>query len=142
MKATSKRRLDRLTPQEERDVEQSLKEIKEGKAKTVKNVKQLVEELDADQEVNVYAALAHSITYTPTFKRGFKSLSSQDQLRVMKAVEDLSKSEDPRTLGLKKRGQLSNIYAYEVGQRIRLLYDFSNDELILVRVGPHESVYR
>jgi len=48
MKATSKRRLDRLTPQEERDVEQSLKEIKEGKAKTVKNVKQLVEELDAD----------------------------------------------------------------------------------------------
>jgi hypothetical protein len=30
MKATSKRRLDRLTPLEEKDVEHSLKEIKEG----------------------------------------------------------------------------------------------------------------
>jgi mRNA-degrading endonuclease RelE of RelBE toxin-antitoxin system len=79
--------------------------------------------------------LAHSITYTPTFKRGFKSLSSQDQVRVARAIEDLSKAEDPRVLGLKKRGQLSNVYAYEVGQRIRLLYDFSNDQLILIGSG-------
>ena len=85
--------------------------------------------------------MAHPITYTPTFKRGFKSLSSQDQSRVSKAVADLSLSKDPRELGLKKHGELSNVYAYEVGQRIRILYDFQGDELLLIRVGHHEAVY-
>jgi len=48
MNATSKRHLERLTPHEKRDVEQSLKEIKEGKIKTVRNIKKLIEELGAD----------------------------------------------------------------------------------------------
>ena len=48
MKASTKHHLDRLTPEEEKDVQQSLKEIKEGKARTVSNVDQLFEELKAD----------------------------------------------------------------------------------------------
>jgi hypothetical protein len=48
MKAATKRRTGRLTPQEQKDVEQSLKEIKEGKGRTVKNVDELMEELQTD----------------------------------------------------------------------------------------------
>ncbi len=48
MKAALKHRIDRLTTKEEKDVGQSLKEIKEGKARTVKSVDQLIEELKAD----------------------------------------------------------------------------------------------
>lgn len=48
MKASTKQhRLERLAPEEEKDVQQSLKEIKEGKAKTVNNVDQLFEELES-----------------------------------------------------------------------------------------------
>ncbi len=45
MKVASKHRTDRLTAKERKDVERSLKEIKEGKAGTVKSVDQLIEEL-------------------------------------------------------------------------------------------------
>lgn len=48
MKKPSKRRSDRLTPSERKDAKQSLREIKEGKARTVKNVDELIEELNAD----------------------------------------------------------------------------------------------
>jgi hypothetical protein len=48
MKAVTKRRIDRLTPQEEKDVEQSLKEIKEEKGRTVKNANDLIEEIQTN----------------------------------------------------------------------------------------------
>lgn len=48
-----------------------------------------------------------------------------------------------RMPGLKRRGQLSDVFAYEVGQRIRILYDFHGNELVLfLRVGSRASVYR
>ncbi|MGI0083523.1 MAG: type II toxin-antitoxin system RelE family toxin [Nitrososphaerales archaeon] len=83
-----------------------------------------------------------SIVYTPTFNRGFKSLSSNDRDRVKKALEELASLDDPRRGGDRKHGPLRDLYAYSVGQQIRILYAFVDGKLVLLRVGSHSAVYK
>ena len=51
-------------------------------------------------------------------------------------------AKDPRALGIRKRGPLAELYAYEVGQQVRILYSVSDNVISLLRVGPHAEVYR
>ena len=82
------------------------------------------------------------IEWTPTFKRGYKQLSEQYKARVREALDEMVDAKDPRALGIKKRGPLAELYAYEVGQQVRILYSVSDNVISLLRVGPHAEVYR
>ncbi|MDG6996434.1 MAG: hypothetical protein JRN52_10975 [Nitrososphaerota archaeon] len=42
MKASSKHKLERITPQEEKDVKESLRELKQGRFKEAKNAEELI----------------------------------------------------------------------------------------------------
>lgn len=86
--------------------------------------------------------MPYLIVYTSTFKRGFRSLSALDKERVTKALRELASSDSPRILGVRKRGPLAELYAYEIGQKVRILYAVTEKSILLVRVGTHDSVYR
>jgi mRNA-degrading endonuclease RelE of RelBE toxin-antitoxin system len=77
------------------------------------------------------------------FKRGYKHASGELQTRIKKAIRDLTQAEDPRTLGKPKHGQLGGLWAYDFGQKCRLLYlpvDETNT-ILLDRVCDHGVVY-
>jgi mRNA-degrading endonuclease RelE of RelBE toxin-antitoxin system len=81
------------------------------------------------------------IVATNTFKRGYKSLSAEFKQRVDDAIKLMAATEDPRILGLRKKGQLANLFAYEIGQHIRILFSVEGERVILHRVGSHAEVY-
>ena len=84
--------------------------------------------------------LRWSFETTNTFKRNYKKLSSEIKDRVNKALEDLSNTEDPRTLGEAKYGKWKGAYGYDIGRQYRILYgvDFKTRSIILLSVGLHK----
>jgi mRNA-degrading endonuclease RelE of RelBE toxin-antitoxin system len=66
--------------------------------------------------------LPNEIVVTNTFKKGYKQLSTEHRLRVDEAIKLFGEVENPKILGIKKRGALSELFAYEIGQHIRILY--------------------
>ncbi len=80
------------------------------------------------------------VILTPTFKRGYKNLSSEIQQRVDQSIRELMESENPATLGLRKIGKWKGVYTYEIGRRYRIFYTVRFDQRIveLLHVGGHE----
>ena len=76
------------------------------------------------------------------FKRDYKALSSEHKLRVQTAINDLSSAKDPRAVGVRKRGPMSELFAHEIGQDVRILYYVEGDTVTLLRVGTHKRVYQ
>ncbi len=82
------------------------------------------------------------IIFTKTFNRQYTKLDSEIQRRVNDAIKDLQFSEDPTKLGIPKKGELKNMYAYYLG-KYRIIYDVYRNEIsiILIYVGKHKDVY-
>jgi mRNA-degrading endonuclease RelE of RelBE toxin-antitoxin system len=59
------------------------------------------------------------------------------------AIRDLQQSEDPTKLGDPKKGELKNMFAYNIG-KYRLIYTVFRERItiLLVYVGKHKDVYR
>lgn len=76
-----------------------------------------------------------------TFDSQFKHIGHVRQLRVSKAIDVLTASADPAILGKYKKHAAA--FAYEIGRSDRLLYrlDRSRNEIVLLRVCDHKSVY-
>lgn len=85
-----------------------------------------------------------TLDLTRTFKKGYKNKSTIDQERVKKALADLKFSENPRAKGKLKHTLGAPAYAYEIGDKYRLLYEVDDTSKILKmrRVCSHEEVYR
>ena len=60
--------------------------------------------------------------YTPTFRRNYKNLGTQDQQRVNDAIRDITNADDPANLGKSKHGKWKGAYGYDIGRAIRVLY--------------------
>ncbi|MDG6996435.1 MAG: hypothetical protein JRN52_10980 [Nitrososphaerota archaeon] len=50
-------------------------------------------------------------------------------------------SKDSRLIGVRKKGPLSEFYAYEIGQSVRILCHVQDAAVTLLRVGTHKQVY-
>lgn len=89
------------------------------------------------------------LTITPTFKRGYRKVSSEMQERIENAIKNLCESEHPERLGVfKKRIEvrgivLERVFAYELGRDCRIIYDVDRKEktIIFYRVCSHKEVY-
>ena len=77
----------------------------------------------------------------PVFDRQYKRIGQERRARVYKALEILKTSVDPAILGKYKKH--AGAFAYEIGRSDRLLYrlDRSSNEIVLLRVCDHKSVY-
>jgi len=76
-----------------------------------------------------------------------KEESFQDYVitKISEAIELLRNSENPESLGEKKKGKLKGLYAYELTKSSRLLYKVERREgkiyVVLLRVCNHKQVY-
>jgi len=75
------------------------------------------------------------------FKKQYKNMGHTRQTEVDKAIRELVSSENPANIGNYKQHQ--KIFAYELGKSDRLIYtlDYFHNEIILIRVCDHKSVY-
>ncbi|MBI4258683.1 MAG: type II toxin-antitoxin system RelE/ParE family toxin [Thaumarchaeota archaeon] len=80
------------------------------------------------------------LVLTPTFKRGYKNLSSDIQNRVDQALKELTRSEDPLLLGVRKIGKWKGVFTYEIGRKYRIFYrvDVYRRTIHVFHVGGHE----
>ena len=62
---------------------------------------------------------------------------------MQEALQSLANSGDPAKLGIRKCGEYSDAYAYDVGRSIRLIYrvNFKNLTIELLAIGSHKEVY-
>ncbi len=76
-----------------------------------------------------------------TFDGQFKRIGHERQLRVSAAIDVLTASVDPTVLGKYKNH--AGAFAYEIGRSDRPLYrlDRPRNEIVLLRVCDHKSVY-
>ena len=82
------------------------------------------------------------IKQMPAFKKAYKKLHKQYQLKVNEAIKEIIA--DPK-IGEEKKGDLSDIYVYKFKvdrQQILLAYEWNPQERILIALGVHENFYR
>lgn len=81
---------------------------------------------------------------TPTFqKQAFKLRKTRYSKALEEAISDLANSDNPASLGSRKRGSFSDAYSYDIGKSVRIIYrvNFNNKVIVLVAVGSHKEVY-
>ena len=79
---------------------------------------------------------------TPTFKRAYKKLHSNQKKAVNDAVFEIKTDPD---LGTEKKGDLSGVFVYKfncVGQLYLLAYEYDPCTRVLLALGLHENFYR
>jgi addiction module RelE/StbE family toxin len=78
-----------------------------------------------------------------TFEKQYSKLSSEISQRVQLAIKELESSDDPTRLGEPKQGALKNCFAYEIGNKYRIIYSVNKQEIVilLLKVGKHKDVY-
>ena len=81
------------------------------------------------------------IEVTRTAERQIRKLSKQEQVRVLRAILDLSKDSRPR--GCRKLKGFADVYRIRVGT-CRVLYCIEEKRLLIIilKVGKRKDVYR
>jgi addiction module RelE/StbE family toxin len=84
-----------------------------------------------------------TIYYSKTFHKQRLKLDSEIRKKVDVAISDLQSSNDPTKLGEPKLGSLKNCFAYEIGNKYRIIYSVNKLEIVvlLLKVGKHKDVY-
>ena len=84
-----------------------------------------------------------ALEFTRRFKKAYKKLDKIRQEQVNEAIRQLANSNVPETLGIKKKGPLRSVYAYELGLGCRILYQVDHNERVIffLRVCHHKEVY-
>jgi mRNA-degrading endonuclease RelE of RelBE toxin-antitoxin system len=75
--------------------------------------------------------------------RQFRKLGERQKKQYRVAIKNLAGSDDPRKLGIFKRGKKYSAYYYELDRSFRLVYQVVNEEMVilLLDVGDHKDVY-
>jgi mRNA interferase RelE/StbE len=79
---------------------------------------------------------------TPEFDKAFAKLDRAIQSRVLRLLDELGSSQDPRTKGRRLSGELAGYWRYRVGD-YRVLAEIFNDRLVIVAVtvGHRGAIY-
>lgn len=95
---------------------------------------------DAKQDIKNNVWQVH---LSKTFERQYSKLSTEISKRVDSAINELKSSDDPMKLGEPKQGSLKNCFAYEIGNKYRIIYTVYKTEIVilLLKVGKHKDVY-
>ncbi len=82
------------------------------------------------------------ILQMPAFKRAYKKLHLNQQIKVDEAIEEIRKN--PK-IGEEKKGDLSRVYVYKFKvhrQEMLLAYEWEEQTRTLMVLGVHENFYR
>ncbi len=82
------------------------------------------------------------ITHKPTFKRAYKKLHRNQRTSVNEAIHTLLEKPE---IGERKVGDLSGVHVFKfncINQLYLLAYTFTDRELTLLSIGPHENFYK
>jgi len=80
----------------------------------------------------------YKIEFTPRFRRRFKALDRDVQVRILREVKLL---QDNPYMGKPLRGEWRGIYSLRIGN-FRVLYQLKNDYVFLLTVGHRKGIYR
>jgi len=92
----------------------------------------------------------NELAVTSKFQKLLKKKNKESSQRyvinkISTAIESLRNSENPESLGEKKKGKLRECYAYELTKSSRLLYQVERREekirIVLLRVCSHKQTY-
>lgn len=85
------------------------------------------------------------ISFLERFRRQCRSLSRQEQTAVLDVLleleQALSRPHEHKGIGLRKLHP-TGIWEARVGLSLRVLFELSHDEAILIFVGTHDEVKR
>ena len=87
----------------------------------------------------------NEVVFTPTFKKLYK-IKQRSQKFILEGVDsaitNLKNSENPKSLGERKKGNLQEFLSYKIGSKYRILYDVKDDgRIYLYKVCSHKRVY-
>jgi addiction module RelE/StbE family toxin len=87
--------------------------------------------------------LTWNVSPTNAFKRDFKKSTPEIRRRIEEAIQEFSKTEDPRKLGHRLHGRWEGFFSFEIGLQYRIIYRVVFPEKVVefVAVGTHK-IYR
>jgi mRNA interferase RelE/StbE len=85
--------------------------------------------------------MAYEIIIKPTAEKSFARLEKAQQIKMIKAIENLVVN--PRPQGFKKLKSLAELYRIRVGD-YRIIYSIDNNILIttVVKIGHRKEIYK
>ncbi|EKD53330.1 MAG: Plasmid stabilization system [uncultured bacterium] len=86
----------------------------------------------------------YRLVITPNFEDDIKNfVSSHPELKekLIKSLKELLSDPDHPSLRTHKLGNNSE-WSISIDMATRIIFDIKGDEIILIRLGPHDEVYR
>ncbi|MBI2026887.1 MAG: type II toxin-antitoxin system RelE/ParE family toxin [Deltaproteobacteria bacterium] len=83
----------------------------------------------------------YNIQFKPSVFKQLKQISSRDQKKIMRKIQELE--ENPRPFGLKKLVAEENLYRIRVGD-YRIIYQIQDKILLIlvIKIGHRKDIYR
>ena len=79
------------------------------------------------------------ILYKPTFIRQLNKLDKDLQNEVFEKIEIFKNKDNHLSLKVHKlHGELKDFYSFSVNYKIRIVFIWKDDEIILVSIGDHD----
>jgi mRNA interferase RelE/StbE len=88
--------------------------------------------------------MAWKVDLSPTAQKQLKQLDKPVSRRILKFIsERLDKLDDPRQIGTRLQGTLSEFWKYRVGD-YRLICSLEDDRLVVLvlRIGHRKEIYK
>lgn len=86
--------------------------------------------------------MTRQVLQSPLFERQKKHLLKKEIIRL---DEEIRTIQDDAAIGEAKRGDLAGVYVhkFKIEKRLFLLaYEYTEREILLLAMGPHENFYR
>ena len=88
--------------------------------------------------------MAWKVDLSPTARKQLRQLDKSVSRRILKFInERLDKLDDPRQIGARLQGTLSEFWKYRVGD-YRLICSLEDDKLVILvlRIGHRKEIYK
>ena len=87
--------------------------------------------------------MSYEFTYTPRFKKHFKTLSAQEKNQLKNKLTLLSENPSHPSLRVKRIQGTDDLYECSVNMDVRIIWYYDGDTMIiLLDVGHHDILYR
>ena len=87
--------------------------------------------------------MSYEFTYTPRFKKHFKTLSTQEKKQLKNKLTLLSENPSHPSLRVKRIQGTDDLYECSVNMDVRIIWYYEGDTMIiLLDVGHHDILYR
>ena len=87
--------------------------------------------------------MSYEFTYTPRFKKHFKTLSAQEKKQLRNKLMLLAENPSHPSLRVKRIQGTDGLYECSVNMDVRIIWYYEGDTIIiLLDVGHHDILYK